>query len=164
MGNIITYLTCFFRFRYIIMASIGLVTSLLTGLRSGFVTSIRGRRKGLVRKIYGAYENNEEYEAEIVAKKEKLKKSKKESLRPPKPAPKPLSTSVKDLRYENLGKDPRNKFANIMYNARTSKYRERNRVCALHGKSLIKEAMLSGSYVRSIYFSDFEQLQVTKFV
>nr|CAB3265662.1 RNA methyltransferase-like protein 1 [Phallusia mammillata] len=141
------------------MATIGVKLNILTCcFRPHVVSFVRYKRTGLKRKSYGTYKNIEEYVESVQQKKEKLEKAKNVVKRESRPRI-PVSADVKDLRYEHLGKDSKNKFANMMYNVKTSRYRQMHGVCALHGKQSIKDAINAGCYIRCIYFSSHTQLE-----
>nr|XP_002120809.3 rRNA methyltransferase 3, mitochondrial [Ciona intestinalis] len=70
-----------------------------------------------------------------------------------------LPPPLEKLKFRKISNETRNLFRKMINNVKSSSYRENHNVCLLRGKNLIREAMIAGGFIRTIYFSELKLLE-----
>ncbi|XP_002120809.4 rRNA methyltransferase 3, mitochondrial isoform X2 [Ciona intestinalis] len=70
-----------------------------------------------------------------------------------------LPSALEKLKFRKINNETRNLFQKMINNVKSSSYRENHNVCLLRGKNLVREAIIAGGFIRTIYFSELKLLE-----
>ncbi|XP_077973568.1 rRNA methyltransferase 3, mitochondrial-like [Styela clava] len=130
-------------------------------------------RRNIYRRMIDSFENEDKYKEHL--KNEKLKKRRKGASKQTKLLKETTEVQQPEIdeefnTYSDIPQEILNlkftkpnpakigSFSNLMLNMKSRSYRERHNACLLEGKFLIADAMKSGMFVRSLYFSRLQNL------
>lgn len=152
------------------LANLG--SKIIVGLHENTLVAIS--RRSLYRRMIDAFENEDEYREHL--RNEKLKRGRKKAPKReekfPKSKPKveidkdddefnmysDIPQEILNLKFTKPNPAKIGSFSNLMLNMKSRSYRERHNACLLEGKYLISDAMKSGMFIRSLYFSRLQNL------